>query len=788
MERNYQNNELLFEWFGQNLLDSDFSHNINVYLQKKSMVSFKTFSEKIKIIRAPMGSGKTSALIDFLNTIPDTESVLVISCRKTFAVELLNRFKKHNLNDFYLYSDIKDRQIKKRKLIIQVESLHRVSENYDVLILDEIMSIIKQFYSKTMIKIKEVDFKFLTLVKNSTQIVAMDATVNRYVVNFFSLCVPHYKCALLINTYVNECFSERSAFFCPTFLDGNIAFYSVLKEKLESGKNICVFCSTVTSADFMANLIKTDFPEKKILLLTSKQGRCDCIDSWILYNAVIYTSVVTVGLNFEHIHFSAMFAYVQLVKGGPDMVSVFQSIGRVRKLIDNEMFIYFNPALIKKLSTTAPITIPQCHDWTIFEENVMQCSCVDFDSKCISAQKYTSDSTIKQFFRVRHYIEKTTLLSLSDSVYILCLLLQNNAIKVYINNCLFPISKEEFYEFTKLLIQNCHFIEKRKQNQLVNNETDFKDLICSKDTIVNGEFYELGTFQIHKNYITNLNDFKTQFLKAEIDIFMAEKFIISLRSEINRFVFINAVLQKCLSTNMGQEQIKQILKNHIQTVTLPENYECSKYFLLNDISGVHERGMLIDVALLAESIRVDLKIQSCTDIETDICEDAILLCAARKSTEILRILQIVFTTHVQLFERYNTHTLYLYNKLKGMQFNKMHLSIEKFSITILRMFFKCAFNMNLVKSKPRYIIGKPFRRLTKRELETLLDTWNIPRTNLKTYKELRKALTDASRKKNKKKIYKLQGYNISSHLRETFFNLQNGNAWLCLSPEPLLHI
>ena len=785
METQLQNDQLFLEWFGQNLLDCHFAQNVSVYLQDASMVHFKTFSEQIKIIRAPMGSGKTSALIEFLKTVSYIDSVLVISCRKTFAAELLNRFKKNDLNDFYLYSEIKERQINKNKLIIQVESLHRVTRNYHVLILDEIMSIIKQFYSKTMTKVKEVDAKLLTLIRNSTQIVAMDATVNRYVVDFFSLCMPHFKSALIINTFVSANFSNRSAYFCPTFIDGNLAFYGILKQKLGLGKNICLFCSTVTSADFMSELLKTDFPDKKILLLTSKQGKCHSVESWINYNIVIYTSIVTVGLSFDFLHFSAMFVYIHLVKGGPDMVSVFQSMGRVRKVTDNEIFIYLNPALIQVPLSVSPISIPQCYDWTLFEKSILQCSCMDFNKKCLSAQNYLSNSMIKQFFRIRHYIEKTTLLNLPDSLYLLCLLLDSNSIKVHIDGDVFPIAKEKFYAFTKMLVQGCHFFEKKKTD-FVENTMTLKELLSNTNITVNGEFYELGNFQVHKNYIVNLNNFQNLFLKNDVDIFVIEEIMLTLKSEIRRFVFINALLQKYVATGIDVEKIKAFFKSRIKTFTLPENYICSKFYLLSDISGVHECGMLMDVAFLAESIRADLNLQSCTDTQTDISEDAILLCAARRSSEILRILQIVFTTHVQLFEKYNSYTLYLFNRLKGMQLNTWSLSIAKFSVSIIRMFFKCAFNMNLVKSKPRYIVGKPFRSLTKREIETLLDMWHVSRTNLKTYKELRKALTEASKKRQRKKIYKLLGHNISSYISETGCLFQHADAGMCLSSGCLL--
>lgn len=50
--------------------------------------------------------------------------------------------------------------------------------------------------------------------------------------------------------------------------------------------------------------------------------------TWGQYRVVIYTTVVTVGLSFDPLHFDGMFAYVKPMNYGPDMVSVYQSLGR----------------------------------------------------------------------------------------------------------------------------------------------------------------------------------------------------------------------------------------------------------------------------------------------------------------------------------------------------------------------------------------------------------------------------------------------------------------------------
>ncbi|MBC6371158.1 hypothetical protein ERK17_09990, partial [Lactobacillus kullabergensis] len=101
----------------------------------------------VTVVRAPMGSGKTTALIRWLGEAihsPDT-SVLVVSCRRSFTQTLATRFAESGLPDFVTYFSSTNYIMNDRpfhRLIVQVESLHRVGpnllNNYDVLVLDEV--------------------------------------------------------------------------------------------------------------------------------------------------------------------------------------------------------------------------------------------------------------------------------------------------------------------------------------------------------------------------------------------------------------------------------------------------------------------------------------------------------------------------------------------------------------------------------------------------------------------------------------------------------------------------
>lgn len=140
-----------------------------------------------------MGSGKTTALIRWLREAihsPDT-SVLVVSCRRSFTQTLATRFAESGLVDFVTYFSSTNYIMNDRpfhRLIVQVESLHRVGpnllNNYDVLVLDEVMSTLGQLYSPTMQQLGRVDALMLRLLRTCPRIIAMDATANAQLVDF----------------------------------------------------------------------------------------------------------------------------------------------------------------------------------------------------------------------------------------------------------------------------------------------------------------------------------------------------------------------------------------------------------------------------------------------------------------------------------------------------------------------------------------------------------------------------------------------------------------------------
>jgi hypothetical protein len=135
------------------------------------------------IIHSPTGSGKTTLINAILNVIPPHARVLSIVCRRSMVATHNNAFLINNKKLFSNYLDFPNcfnfSLYFNKYFICSLDSLVKLGNNsYDVLILDEISSLISYFYSDTLAN-KRVDClnKLKFLIDNAKFIIACDSQI-----------------------------------------------------------------------------------------------------------------------------------------------------------------------------------------------------------------------------------------------------------------------------------------------------------------------------------------------------------------------------------------------------------------------------------------------------------------------------------------------------------------------------------------------------------------------------------------------------------------------------------
>ena len=133
-------------------------------------------------IKSPYDTGKTQ-MIKTILTVYKPKRILWISYRRTLTMDLMKNFKSLGFED-YQTCDINNAD----RLIIQLESLIRVNDihvlktvefaqvtKYDLVIIDEVESVLQQFNSPTMKNMSKLIFDYLQiLISESKQLITLD--------------------------------------------------------------------------------------------------------------------------------------------------------------------------------------------------------------------------------------------------------------------------------------------------------------------------------------------------------------------------------------------------------------------------------------------------------------------------------------------------------------------------------------------------------------------------------------------------------------------------------------
>lgn len=304
-------------------------------------------------IKAEMGLGKTVQLIDMINS-ETYGTIVMISFRRTFTTEMCRRFR-----GFHSYENLpyKIDLIKYPKIIIQLESLHRINNNTlpnivgkKLVIIDESESIIGQFDNRQK-NIRLSFAMFSWLMENASHVVAMDANLSDRSFNILNKYRP--------NTifYHNNEWKNKTDYTCYVSRDKKIWVNKLLTD-IKSYK-IAIATNSCEQAKILYKLIQS-VTDKKTLLLTSKTDETvkynifkDVNKTLIEYDYIIYTPTLTAGVSFEVVHFDKLYGY--FTDDSCDGYTCDQMMGRIRTFSQKEYNIYLKG--IRKILPTKIIDV-----------------------------------------------------------------------------------------------------------------------------------------------------------------------------------------------------------------------------------------------------------------------------------------------------------------------------------------------------------------------------------------------------------------------------------------------
>lgn len=320
----------------------------NAFLEKniikydeKELKEYNFYNKKVLIIHSNVKTGKTKKLKEYLDKNEDIQNVVIISFRILFSIELKEKF-----SNFTNYLDIKTKQysLKKiEKIIIQLDSLYKlvIDTQPDILILDEIESVLNQFASPYIKNIKLIWEIFECLLRISKKVLCMDANITQRTVNLLTNMFNVDDIIYHHNTYS----TIKNDKYYILFNFG--IFITLLTELITDNNKIVMPINSLKQGKIIYKYITTKFPEKQIKIYSSetddyiKQSDLSDVDTnWCKYDIIMYTPCITAGISFEVDHFDYLFGY--FTNQSCDIYSLYQMLYRVRNLKQHTVYILFD--------------------------------------------------------------------------------------------------------------------------------------------------------------------------------------------------------------------------------------------------------------------------------------------------------------------------------------------------------------------------------------------------------------------------------------------------------------
>lgn len=281
------------------------------------------------MVKASMGLGKTKNLKEVFDEYSYSDkTIAIVSFRITLDKEYIKNF-----DGFTFYQDIEETTYDidhYRKLVVQIDSFHKIRGKIDLLILDEFTYTATHLVERA--KYKDACFNALTEYINdyNNKIILLDALIDDYTVKWFSK--QNRKIKFIINN-----FKKHKNKKIINYKNKIGIFIDSIINNLKNNKKIIL---PTNSKGFLNNLefkIRTQLPNIKCKFLDSDNSNDINLDNWNQYDIVGYTPTIVAGVSFEQFHFDKCFGYF-VNSSSPAEMSL-QQLFRVRNIEDNEIHL-----------------------------------------------------------------------------------------------------------------------------------------------------------------------------------------------------------------------------------------------------------------------------------------------------------------------------------------------------------------------------------------------------------------------------------------------------------------
>lgn len=280
---------------------------------KDQYVRVDNFHDSCKgcIIKSPMGSGKTQALVEYINATK-FQRIVVISPRISFGESICKRLESETGLPFKEYRNLAGNYTQ-AFIVVSFESIYKLvlDERTTLIVMDEVESILTSATSVTNGENHVRNIKvFEELCRISTKIIALDAFISNKTLEVFrKLDIPY---DYYLYTRPME---RRTAIRYPISRKDGLPLIVELVRCLNNGEKIYFYCSSARQwVDYFKPYLLLHCPNK---IIKEYHSRCkdhdikDVNTVWSEADLVMVTCSVTVGANYDRVGvFNKVFMYI----------------------------------------------------------------------------------------------------------------------------------------------------------------------------------------------------------------------------------------------------------------------------------------------------------------------------------------------------------------------------------------------------------------------------------------------------------------------------------------------
>ena len=294
-------------------------NNIGSYLPRLNKAD-------IVMLRSNMMTFKTQNLPELFKHY---KKVLIVSFRISLDKAYMRDFKQYGFKMYGNQATYSD-----DRLIVQVDSMHKVRGMYDLVIFDEFVYTKDHVISFVKEK-KSVWEAIKQYILETSKVIICDALLNRSTINFVKRIAPDRTMHIVDNKWTS--FKGRKAKMICNVTHSTGFIVDVIEQVTVYNQKVYIPTNSKTMGIKLKQRLVTDFPHIRVGFCASDEEDIP-VEEWVNYDVLITTPTNVAGLSQNQKHFDMVMAYFTPDSCNAEMAC--QMLFRVRNTVHDTMHIY----------------------------------------------------------------------------------------------------------------------------------------------------------------------------------------------------------------------------------------------------------------------------------------------------------------------------------------------------------------------------------------------------------------------------------------------------------------